>query len=51
MPEKDPYEVAEVIETVSDKLIENDPHAAILLLAREYEVDLFMLAEDDHASA
>jgi hypothetical protein len=40
VPEKDPYEIQTVIETVSSDLIEDAPRTAICVIMREYNLDV-----------
>jgi hypothetical protein len=44
-PEKDPYELQDVIERVSDALIEAQPETAIIAIAVEFDVDLADLGD------
>jgi hypothetical protein len=38
MPEKDPYELHDLIEHVEDLLIEACPHAALFAIAQAFEI-------------
>lgn len=41
----DPYQLQELIERVSDRLVEDEPAAAVAIIASECGLDLYAVAE------
>lgn len=47
----DPYAQQELIERVSDRLVEDEPAAAVVIIAHECGLDLYVVAEQMEADA